>query len=353
MAQQFSFIFAIPIPGPSLDIHRFIFERIEPLGDTSGLAVWWRIISHPAHADPIYLSLRTPELVQRDEVDTRMYIEFCNRYGGEARYQMSEYHKLADRYNIREDQRPAVVFRTEPDCGETAILNLSPTIFESNENAQKLACFLYEELGERRVRQFAEAGQYTENSMKKLQGHLDEISKLVNNSIARGGKMAERLWRSYLRREGLIETPDPGISTIGKARIKGGTLILETETEGKQDGEAVFAPWEGEPTLQMRLMWRLLQAWPKGISFLDIARELYGDELRAALDNGEKSPVEIVARRVRALVRNVREDRLEKVGINPDVLPSIRKSSSQHDAVRLRFASLDNRVLGHIPPPRF
>lgn len=352
-----SVLLAIPVADPSLLLHRLVVDGFMEFGESGGLTVWWRPIASTALADPIYKRLRSPELKRRDENDARKYRHYCERAGGEDNYARGEYLTLARRYGIREDQRPAIVLAPKPACGQVATLIISPAALETAERRRALACFLCTELEEARVRQFAYDEVFDADSIARLQQHADSIGKFVANSIARDRPIPKPFWDSYLVQTGLAGRPDPAIHTTARAWREKDALVLETTTNGTRDGRVEFTLQEGRPTLQQRLMWHLLLLWPRGLSFEAIARELYADELHAALqakdeDKG-RDHLMIVAKRVRALVHAIRTDKLDPAGINPEILPTVLKTRTRNETVRLRFAELDRRQLGHLSRPRF
>lgn len=343
-----SILLAIPVASPSLELHRLVVEHFMEFGESGGLATWWRPIASTTLADPIYKRLRSPELTRRDHNEARKYLHYCRNAGGEENYVRGEYFTLARTYGIRDDQRPTIVLRPQPPCGTVATLRLTPAAFETAARRRTLACFLYTELGEDRIRQFARDGIFDADSVVQLQSHAASIADFVAKSIARDRDIPRRFWDSYLAQAGLIERPDPEVHTTARVWRKDGSLILRTETNGTPDGEVVFSPQEGRVTLQMQLMWRLLLEWPRGLHFGEIAKDLYKDEYIAAVRRSDGDQLMILAKRVRSLVHDIRFDRLQPAGLNPEILPTVLKAMSRNQTVRLRFASLDRLRLGHL-----
>lgn len=351
-ASELSFIFAIVVPGPSLKLHEFVKERLFELGESSGLAVWWRLIGSPTVADPIYKSLRSPELVRRDAADARTYRRLCKQAGSEDLYQRGEYLKLARMYGLSEDQLPAVVFVACPAVDQHAKLLLAPSAFETGERLRTLACFIYDELGENRIRQFAEDGVFTAGSMEQMQKHLDQVGRAITRSIAKGTPVSTQAWNSYLRIAGLEDREDPAICTAAEAWRQHGSLFFRTKTNGAVDGQVEFPLDEGEMTLQMHLMWRLLLKWPHGVDFRILAEELYTQRLQAALKNDDKDALEAVAKSIRSLVSDIRYKKLERNGINPEILRKPERAPSRKRTLCLRLMSLDRQRLGHLSKSR-
>ncbi|HOX27265.1 MAG TPA: hypothetical protein PLL30_16220 [Candidatus Krumholzibacteria bacterium] len=347
-----SFVFAVVVPGPSLKLHEFVKERIFELGESSCLAVWWRLIGHPAVADPIYKSLRSPALVRRDAADAKTYRRLCEQAGSEDLYQRGEYFNLARMYDLREDQLPAVVFVAHPAINQHAKLLLAPSAFETGERLRTLACFIYDELGERRILQFAEDGVFTADSMARLQKHLDQVGRAIARSIAKGTPVSTQAWNTYLRIAGLEEREDPAIRTAATAWRRHGSLYLRTETNGAVDGEVEFPLYEGKSTLQMRLMWQLLLAWPRGVAFRDLAEDLYARRFQAALRDNDRDALAAVAKTLRSLISDIRYAKLEKNGINPEILPAPGRTSFNQRTLRLQLMKLDRLRLGRPLKPR-
>lgn len=347
-----SILFAFPVAGPSLELHRFVVERFLELGESGGTTVYWRPIASTTLADPIYKSLRSPELVRRDHNDARKYLRYCREAGGEDLYIRGEYLKRARMYEIRDDQRPALVLKPKSSRGEFAILRLAPAAFETAARQRTLGCFLYEEIGEDRVRQFMKDGTFDAGGIVELQKHLDSIASFVAKSIARDRDVSRRHWDSYLAKAGLVEGPDPEVYTKARAWRQSGSLLLSTETNGTPDGKVEFSLQENRFTLQMQLMWRLLQAWPRGLTFEDIARGLYEKDIDAALHRKSTDELTAIAKCVSTLVRNIRYDKLYPAGINPEILPSVSRTKTGQQTIRLKLASLDRHQLGHLSRPQ-
>lgn len=343
-----SFIAAVPVAGPSLELHRLVVERFTEFGDSGGLAVWWRPMSSPTLADPIYKQLRSPAMARRDHNDARKYLRLCSQAGGEDNYVRGEYFKLAARFGIREESRPTLVLAPIPDCGAAAWLPIVPAAFEGPERQRAVACFLQQELSESRLKQFAFDGEFDGESVSGLQRHADAIAKMIAETIAKDRPVGERTWRTHLVQNGLDDIPEPEVHTTAVAWRRNGSAFLRTETNGAVDGELAFITPESGDSKQGRLLWWLLLKWPHGLSFREIALEFYGVDYRAALKADDRQAMAVVAKRVRALIHDIRFKRLAPSGINVEILPSIMKTRSGRSEVRLRLADLDRSRLGQL-----
>lgn len=358
-SKRLSFFYAIPIPSPSLELHRFVVERVIQLGDSSGLAVFWRPIGPPSLADPFYKTLRTPELIARDEADEIEYKRLCAEAGSEELHLRRQYYNLTNDYGLSERDLPAVVFVCEPSCNEHAVLRLSPSAFASGETIRLLADFCHRELGKRRVSPFAFEGQYDRESLGQLREHLVGFEQQVSRNIARGEDVSVREWDSHLRGLGVEEWENPETCTEGRAWMKGLDLHFSAETNGRDDGETVFEYRDDGRNLQLMMVRMLLMRWPRPIKLKDLVRELHGDDYQRVMamsksGDFDQAAVElaVLAKRVKQMVADVRNMKLERKGINPEVLSVSTPSSGREVTVRIRLAKLDKRPLGHLPANR-
>lgn len=358
-SKRLSFFYAIPIPSPSLELHRFVVDRVIQLGDSSGLAVWWRPIGPPSLADPYYKALRTPELIARDEADEIEYKRLCAEAGSEELYLRGQYYNLTNDYGLSELDLPAVVFVCEPSCNEHAVLRLPPSVFASGDRIRHLADFCHREVGQLRVSQFAFDGQYDSESLDQLRKHLLGFEGQVTRKIARGEDVSVREWDNHLRSLGVEEWENPEICTEGRAWMKGLDLHFRTATNGRDDGETVFEYRDDGRNLQLMTVQMLLMRWPRPIKLLDIVRELHGDDYQRVMamsGDGDSDRAALylaaLAKRVKQMVADIRNMKLKRMGINPEVLSVSTQSSGRDVTVRIRLAKLDKRTLGNLPANR-
>jgi len=347
-----AFLFAIPVPSPSLELHRLVTDNFVEFGNSGGLAVWWRPIASTTLADPIYKKLRSPEMIRRDRNDARKYLHYCEKAGGEDNYVRCEYWRLARRYNIGELERPMLILVPTPDSGAVATLALAPNAFETAERRRTLAWFLEQELSASRLINFSLDGTFDAESIQGLQGHADAVAKMVAEYIAMGRPISDRKWNTHLVQNGLGDRPDPGVHTKAVAWRRGDAIHFRCETDGIEDGELVFPFHEAGISKQLHLMWWLLLKWPHGLTFKEIAEELYMVEYREAVKSGDRDMLAKVAKCVRALIHDIRTTRLTPAGMNAEILPTIMKTRDRSSSVRLRLAGLDRTRLGHLAGKR-
>lgn len=341
-------ILAVPVAGPSLELHRLVVESYLEFGDSGGVTVWWRPCSSPTLADPIYKRLRTPKMVQEDRKSAADYRRRCKEAGGEENYQRDFYHSLASQQHVARADRPAVLLVPAPDNGARAVLKITPAAFESATRRRALAIFLQQELGEDRIREATFDGTFNEASMATLQEHADRVAEAISKYIANDREIPARTWRSAIAQSGLIDYVDPEKHTVGIARRERGSLFLQTITYGNDDGEVEFKLEYGEVTKQMALMWMLLLEWRGGLHFRKIVESLYGQEYREAYYSESRALMTLVTKRVRTLVHDIREKKLRPLGINPEILPKISRPKSTRSALRLQLLNLDRDQLGHL-----
>lgn len=347
------YLLAIPISDPSLYLHRLVVEHFMEFGEAGGFVLWWRPIASPSLADPIYKQLRTQELIKQDESDARRYRRYCKAAGSEENYLRHEYHALSKQYMVPESRRPTIVLTTGPGDEHAVQLHLSPAALENSERRLNLACFLYEELGSRRLLQFSSEGAFDTAGLEKLQQHAKRVSEQIDKSIARGQDVPKRYWDSYLQIAGLQKRPDPADSTTARTVLKNGALTLYTQTRGGDVCDVVFTEQDGRPTLQMMLMVILLGAWPNGVKFMEVAHDLYPDEFEVARRASDAVGLHTVAKRIRSLIHDIRYKKFVPRGINPEILPTILKSNSRSTELRLRLAKLDRIGIGQIVHHKF
>ena len=134
-------ILAVPVAGPSLELHRLVVESYLEFGESGGMTVWWRPCSTPELADPIYKRLRTPKMVREDRKSAADYRRRCKQAGGEENYQREYYHTLASQQRIAAASRPSILLVPFPDNGARAILKITPRRIQDS-NAPPDTCDL-------------------------------------------------------------------------------------------------------------------------------------------------------------------------------------------------------------------
>jgi len=341
-------VLTVPVAGPSLEFRQLVVEHFLELGESGGETVWWRPIASPTLCDPIYESLRTPEMERRDREEADEYAAECERAGGEEMLLRREYAQLAKNHGIELSERPSLLVIPIPDCGFFAKLPLSPDAFGTPNRRRELVCFLQQEFSESRIKEFTFDGVFDEDSINRLQEHCDRIAKVVADSIAADRGLPERMWNSYLKLEGLIEQPDPAGHTKVVAWRKAGSIFLETHVDDVHEGTVEFALQEGRVTHQMTLIWLLLLNFPDGMHFDEIAKELYPKEHARARTDCDKALLLRISKRVRTLIHDIRCKKLEPAGINPAILPPVRKHMKRKDSYGMQLKGLDRARVGHL-----
>jgi hypothetical protein len=307
-------------------------------------------------ADPYYKALRTPELIARDEADEIEYKRLCAEAGSEELYLREQYYNLTNDYGLSERDLPAVVFVCEPSCDKHAVLRLSPSAFDTGERTRLLADFCHRELGQQRVSQFAFDSLYDRESLEQLQEHLLGFQDQVARKIARGEDVSVREWDSHLRNLGVEEWENPEMCTEGRAWMQGLDLHFWTATNGRKDGETIFEYREDGRNLQLMMVRMLLMRWPRPTKLKDLVQQLHSDDYQRVMamsKNGDSDQAALhlsaLAKRVKQMVADVRNMKLDRAGINPEVLVASAPSSGREMMVRIRLAALDKRTLGHLP----
>lgn len=134
--------------------------------------------------------------------------------------------------------------------------------------------------------------------------------------------------------------PDPEKHTTGKYWTrKDGVIRISTKTDGVHDGEVDFAPTlGGELTFQMRFVQLMCFKFPGTATLAEVIEQVYPDELAEAC--GDASALKKVLHKLRSLVSDVRNKKLNKAGLNPDILPPLNIEASLQTGIGFRLAHL-------------
>jgi hypothetical protein len=149
--------------------------------------------------------------------------------------------------------------------------------------------------------------------------------------------------------------PDPQMHTVAKCwTTKNGTFGLSTKTQGRYDGKAEFA----RDTIQARLMQLVCyKKWQQQLAekererqpnrsfemtkLADFLSEIYPDDMAAARRDAARhdaTRLKTLLKRFRSLISDIRTKKLERSGINPDILPALDIESSIDTGLSLRVA---------------
>lgn len=339
-------LIAIPISDPGLGLHGLIRDHVFEFDESGGVVLWWQPIGPPELAGPIYKALRSPALEERDRLHTEEYRRRCQNAGGEDHYLRGTYLQLAKKYHVPDDLRPLIIFLTDPPSDKQAVLTIAPSAFDGSDRRRDLACFLHQQLRGERILMFAQHDEFTPESMEALQEYTSEMSKSIATSIARGRSVPKRMWHSYCVATGLIERPDPKICTTGEAELdKTGVITLRTFTDGVLDGETKFTALNPKSAKQRQIMMLLISAWPHGVHLKTLVEEAYGREFHAATDDAAATGV--CGKNIAQLFHDIRNKKLEKKRINPDVLPTLKSPACKRGMVALRLAKLKRTGFDH------
>jgi hypothetical protein len=294
----------------------------------------------------VYKALRSPALVERDRIQTEEYWRRCKEAGGEDHYLRGAYLQLAKQSNVPHEQRPVIVFETDPLGVSRVVLPIAPAAFEDGDRRRQLACFLHQGLREDRVKKFAQDGAFTQRSITELQAYANHMSSTIAKSIARGRGVSEKMWNSYSVAVGLVERPDPKVCTTGEAELSDkGVLTLRTFTDGALDGEVKFSALNQDSAKQRQLMLLLVNAWPRGVRLAVLAGQVYGDEFLAPADDPRVARAR--GKKIAQLFRDIRQKKLERACINPDILPTLDSPACKKGMVTLRLAKLKRLGICH------
>lgn len=129
---------------------------------------------------------------------------------------------------------------------------------------------------------------------------------------------------------------DPASVTFAKCWSReDGTFCFATWTNQNPDGMVEFASDRGRMTNQARLIQVLCSIWPDAISAMELLKQVYREDGKVVVNN----PLECERHlgNFVTLVSDVKNKKLKRAGLNPDIIPSIT-------AHRLLFESLQLRV---------
>lgn len=328
------------ISDPALELHRFVFENGLELGRAGGDVLWWYPIGNPRSVDPIYLELRSPELAARDEVEAAQYEAACRAAGGEDHYLRGQYEQRSIHHEVPLAERPLIIFKSDPPVGTAAKLHFDCRVFGSTPWRFALAQLLCHELSTARLGRLRERGAFTEASMMRLQYRLNDLRCRIRNAL--DGDDAGKLLPAPASPITAPSEKDPELQCHAKfTRRADDALVLSVRNNGDPAREVVFEPQGGRPSKQLQVMRLLCHRWPKPVSFRDGITAAYGDDW-ASRSGNNKEDVVAVADKFRALLSDIRK-KLEKHGIDPDIVPSGNPFKHTSGGLWLRLASLNGR----------
>jgi hypothetical protein len=340
-------IIAIPVSDPGLKFHNLVCEHVHEFDRSGGNIVWWQPMGTPNLAGPIYKALRSPDLAERDRLHAEEYSRRCQDAGGEDHYLRETYLQLAKKHNVPDDQRPLVVFLTDPPGEKQAILAIAPSSLDDGNRCRDLACFLHQQLQGDRILKFAQDDVFTPESIDDFQKYTSEMAKVIAGPIARGRGLPNKMWDSYSVAIGLSERPDPKTCTSGEAELAEatGVVTLRTFTDGVLDGETKFTALNPNSAKQRQIMMLMISAWPRGVHLKTLVEEAYGREFHAATDDAAATGA--CGRNIAQMFRDIRNKKLAKAHINPDVLPTLNSPACKRGMVALRLAKLKRTGFDH------
>jgi hypothetical protein len=137
----------------------------------------------------------------------------------------------------------------------------------------------------------------------------------------------------------LLSPSNPRTDTFGKWWThEDGTFCLSTHTNHVRDGVAVFQMVNGKMTLQSRLIQALCATWPEGIQALELLNQVY--ELKKESVTGHpRNGMELFDNFV-TLISDLKYKKLEKAGLNPEIIPSVTAGKLYRTQIFLRLAKL-------------
>lgn len=150
--------------------------------------------------------------------------------------------------------------------------------------------------------------------------------------------------------------PDPEQNTTAKIwTTKDGTFCMSTKTDRETDGTVQFQPREnGNPTYQIQFMRLICFHHPNPVLLKDVMREVYSEDY--SVIRKDPGAANNLLKKVRSLVSDIRTKKLNKAGINPDILPPFNVESSIDSGISLRLAHLhrmDDMELDRFDEPVF
>lgn len=134
--------------------------------------------------------------------------------------------------------------------------------------------------------------------------------------------------------------PKPDEHTTAKFWTrKNGVVCLSTKTDSNHDGTVEFAPTVlGALTYQMRFMQLMCFKFPGAVTLAEVIEQVYPDDFAKAKQNPDL--LKSTLRKLRTLVSDIRNKKLAKAGLNPEILPSLSIEATMATGIVLRLAHL-------------
>jgi hypothetical protein len=176
------------------------------------------------------------------------------------------------------------------------------------------------------------------NLLRKIAEDIDALNTLLKHTKDGSKKISNDHILRRVDRQLRANWPDPKEHTTAKVWTrKDDTFCLSTKTEGGQDGMVEFALQSGVMTKQAKLMYLVGDKWPNGVSVREIIPQVYSEEKNNIIENPKLLPP--LVKKIRSLVSDIRK-KLDRAGINPDILPPLNMEATPNVTIRLNVAKL-------------
>lgn len=175
-------LLVIPIPTPRGELTSLVTAYGNHLGDAGGERLLWRTLDDPRLHDALYARQRTPAMARGDRASVREYLELGREQYLKDHYITAEYLALMQELGLPSQVAPLIVFAALDPVDMLAVLPLDVGMFTDCVREKALADHLLTDLSQEKILEFAAAGQFTPDSMQRLQQYLAEMGPKLRMS---------------------------------------------------------------------------------------------------------------------------------------------------------------------------
>lgn len=169
-------VVAIPVPEQGdLRFVDLIDRFIIALGRSGADRILWRPIGNPRSTDEDYESIRSREQQIDDEYSARKYDDLVASRGGDRHHRIREYDNLPKVLKIAMDERPCIVFTTNPPVGRRCVLKVPRRMLASRDSENALGDWLVENISAKIVESVLRDGYLNVDSMARLVKRIAEL----------------------------------------------------------------------------------------------------------------------------------------------------------------------------------
>lgn len=175
-----------PVPEETgLRFHEYFMDAKPTLDRVSGKAVRWIPVDDTARGGRLYKSQRDTLLRKKDEQASVRFQKACKEAGGKPDLIGEEYEKFAIEFAVKREWRPCIVLWVPPNGELRAYLRVNPAVLDHPSTKRSFWPVVRDELTTEQLIKYRIDGLFTAESMKGIQGNLDELAARIDQIVER------------------------------------------------------------------------------------------------------------------------------------------------------------------------